>query len=258
MLLDIFKSVVDELLLERILLLYHSKSIKSYNLCRLENEHYFIKALVKSSGIYGVSANLDISNGQITIDHYCTCSHSQNLLCEHAAVAIYKFLVDDFINLYLSSIKLIQTEGKISKEAKKIESKVKIFLNYAREDQDIVVDLYEKLIARGFNVWIDCRNILPGELWEQAIINAIKSADLFLACVSNNSINKRGMLQKELKNALSVWETKIDSDIYLIPVRLQSCEVPDCLQKFQWVNLFEETGLSSLIKALQARMEYKV
>ncbi len=47
----------------------------------------------------------------------------------------------------------------------------------------------------------------------------------------------------------------LDSDIYLIPVRLEDCEVPESLRDFQWVNLFEEKGWTLLAKAIQVGME---
>jgi hypothetical protein len=43
----------------------------------------------------------------------------------------------------------------------------------------------------------------------------------------------------------------LDSDIYLIPARLEDCEVPERLGDFQWVDLFEEDGWTRLVKAIQ-------
>ena len=43
------------------------------------------------------------------------------------------------------------------------------------------------------------KDILPGELWVNSIQTAIQNSDFFLACLSKNSVDKRGMLQKEIK-----------------------------------------------------------
>jgi len=40
----------------------------------------------------------------------------------------------------------------------------------------------------------------------------------------------------------------------LIPVRLEECEVPDGLKKWQWVDLFKPSGFERLIEALRARV----
>jgi DNA-binding NarL/FixJ family response regulator len=130
-----------------------------------------------------------------------------------------------------------------------------IFLCYARLDQRKVDALYDKLSDLGFKPWMDKRDILPGEIWEAAIQKAIRRSDFFLACLSVNSVNRRGQIQKEIKKALDIWEEKLDSDIYLIPVRLEDCEVPESLHRFQWVNLFEEDGWTRLVEALRAGAE---
>ncbi len=135
-----------------------------------------------------------------------------------------------------------------------MKSKAKIFLSYARTDQDKVKILYQKLSKEGFNPWMDI-DILPGENWRNAIKKAIKRSDFFLACLSANSVNRRGYIQKEIRDALEIWKEKLDNDIYLIPVRLEDCEVPESLSDFQWVNLFEDGSWEKLKKATQVGME---
>jgi len=130
-----------------------------------------------------------------------------------------------------------------------------IFLSYARPDEEKVKNLYRKLSDAGFKPWMDTKDILPGEIWQSCIQKAIRCSDFFLACLSSDSVSKRGFLQKEIKGALDIWQEKLDSDIYLIPVRLEDCEVPESLRKFQWVNLFEEDGWTRLVRAIQEGLE---
>lgn len=132
---------------------------------------------------------------------------------------------------------------------------VRLFLSYARNDHDKVEKLYQDLTDVGFKPWMDTKDILPGEEWRKALNKAISKAHFFLACLSNNSVNKRGVIQDEIKAALETWRQKLEDDIYLIPVRLEKCEVPESLARFQWVDLFEPWGLERLIRALKAGME---
>jgi hypothetical protein len=132
---------------------------------------------------------------------------------------------------------------------------VQIFLSYAREDEEKVESLYQKLSDAGFKPWMDKKDILPGERWEFSIRKAIRRSDFFLACLSANSVNRRGWIQKEIKGALDMWQEKLDSDIYLIPVRLADCRVPESLSDFQWVDLFEEGGWTRLMRAIQVGLE---
>jgi hypothetical protein len=132
---------------------------------------------------------------------------------------------------------------------------VEIFLSYAQEDKDEVENLYQRLSNAGFKPWMDKKDILPGERWKSSIHRAVQSSDFFLVCLSVNSVNKRGFLQKEIKDALDIWQEKLESDIYLIPVRLEDCETPETLGDFQWVNLFEEDGWARLVQAIRVGMK---
>jgi hypothetical protein len=130
--------------------------------------------------------------------------------------------------------------------------KAQIFLSYAREDREKVRKLYQKLSDAGFKPWMDIEDLLPGEQWQRSVQQAIQRSDFVLACLSTRSITKRGFLQKEFSLALDTWLENLASDIYLIPVRLEECEVPERLRDFQWVNLFEEDGWEKLVKAIRA------
>jgi hypothetical protein len=140
-------------------------------------------------------------------------------------------------------------------EGFQVEAMPQIFLCYAREDEGKVESLYQRLSNAGFKPWMDKKDLLPGERWVYCVHKAIRCADFFLACLSANSVKKRGFLQEEIKYALDVWKKKLEYDIYLIPVRLEKCEAPESLREFHWVNLFEEDGWVRLVKGIQAGMK---
>ena len=64
-----------------------------------------------------------------------------------------------------------------------------------------------------------------------------------LVCLSRTAITKEGFVQREIRLALEVAEEKPEGTIYIIPARLENCEVPERLAEWQWVNLFEDQGL---------------
>ena len=115
--------------------------------------------------------------------------------------------------------------------------------------------LYQKLSASGLQPWMDTYNLLPGEQWELAIRNALRQAEFVVVCLSRHAAYKRGFLQKEIKTALDLLREKLDSDIYVIPVRLEKCQVPDSLQTLQWVDLFEADGWPRLLHAIKTGVE---
>ncbi len=102
-----------------------------------------------------------------------------------------------------------------------LPTKPTIFLSYARQDRDKVEKLYQELSDARFHPWVDIKDIHPGENWKKVLIKAIRESPFFLACLSKNSVDKRGMVQAEIKEALDVWREKLETDIYLIPVRLE-------------------------------------
>lgn len=136
--------------------------------------------------------------------------------------------------------------------------KAQIFLSYAREDRVKVEVLYQQLSEAGFRPWMDKKDLLPGERWKSSIGRAIRRSDFFVICLSTNSVHKRGFFQKEIRSALEIWREKLESDIYLIPVRLDDCEVPDSLSEFQWLNLFKEDDWTHLVRALQTGIERRL
>jgi len=132
-----------------------------------------------------------------------------------------------------------------------MENRALIFLSYARKDKDRVVDLYQRLFNEGHKPWMDVRDILPGENFRLAIESAIHRADFFIAVLSSNSVDRRGFIQRELKQALDIWKENLESDIYLIPLRLEECESPPGLRDFQRVDLFDNDGWTRLLEALK-------
>lgn len=123
-------------------------------------------------------------------------------------------------------------------------------MSYAQEDIREVSQLYQRLIENGLNPWMDTESILPGEEWKPKLMKAIREATVFIACLSANSVSKRGVIQEEIREALKTWEQKLPDDIYLIPLRLEKCEVPQCLSRFQRVDLFQEKGFNKLLDSL--------
>jgi len=130
---------------------------------------------------------------------------------------------------------------------------LKVFLCHASDDKPSVRLLYERLCAENIDPWIDEENLLPGQYWEQEIPKAVRNSDAVIVCLSQASINKRGYIQKEIKYALDLADEQPEGVIFLIPLRLQNCDVTQRLQPLQWVDYFHEKGHERLMRALRAR-----
>jgi hypothetical protein len=130
---------------------------------------------------------------------------------------------------------------------------LRIFLCHSSDDKPVVRDLYGRLLSDGMQPWLDEKNILPGQDWELEIRKAVKNTDVVIVCLSSVSINKRGFVQKEIKFALDVADEQPEGTIFLIPLRLDKCDVPERLRAIQWVDYFEPGGYLRLIAALKER-----
>ena len=94
---------------------------------------------------------------------------------------------------------------------------------------------------------------LPGQDWNLEIARAVKTADCVVVCLSKTSVNKEGYVQKEISFALDAAQEKPEGAIFLIPVRLEHCQPPARLERWHYVDLFEETGFERLLLSLQYR-----
>ena len=132
-----------------------------------------------------------------------------------------------------------------------------VFLAYGKEDAPKVRCLCDALAAVGFNPWMDERKLLPGQNWPRAIEAAIETSDFFLACYSENSVNKKGGFQAEIRYALDCARQLPLDEIYVVPVRLGACRVPRSIQReLQYVDLFPDwiDGLARLVTTLRGEL----
>jgi formylglycine-generating enzyme required for sulfatase activity len=131
--------------------------------------------------------------------------------------------------------------------------RLKVFLCHTSGDKPAVRELYHRLRAEGFNPWLDEEKLLPGQDWQLEIPQAVRSSDAVVICLSRRAVTKAGYVQKEIRYALDVADEQPEGAIFLIPLRLEECEVPQRLRRWQWEDLFREQGYERLVRALRAR-----
>ena len=78
-------------------------------------------------------------------------------------------------------------------------------------------------------------------------------SDVILLCLSKKSVDKEGYVQKEIRIALDRALEMPEGRIFLIPARLEECELPYKIRNYQWVDLFATDGADKLMKSLNLR-----
>ncbi len=135
--------------------------------------------------------------------------------------------------------------------------RIRVFLAYADEDRTQVKKLYAELQKAGFEPWMDQEKLVPGQNWPRAIERAIELSDFFLGCFSRKSAGKRGHFQCELRYALDLAGRVPLEDIFLVPLRLDDCEVPGQIaRKTQYVDLFPDwqVGVTKLTNMMRRQV----
>lgn len=131
-----------------------------------------------------------------------------------------------------------------------------VFISYAREDAEVARKLYKELKKNSISAWLDKEDLLPGMNWEHEIQYQIRKSSHFIALMSKNSVNKKGYVQKELKQGLEILREYPENEVYLIPVRIDD-SVPQSfeLQKIHWVDLLDDwdSSIRKIIKVVSLR-----
>ena len=111
-----------------------------------------------------------------------------------------------------------------------------IFISYSSKDREIAETICQALESRGYNCWISCRDVRPGENFQEAIVHALRSAKVMLLVFTSNA-NNSDEIKKELVLAGRHRVT-------VVPVRVEDVVPNDAFTyEFatrQWVDLFKD------------------
>jgi hypothetical protein len=140
------------------------------------------------------------------------------------------------------------------------DRKLRVFLCYASQDKPVVRELYQRLNSEGWiDPWLDEEKLLPGQDWDMEIEKAVENADAVIVCLSNNSVNKEGYIQKELRFVLDIALEKPEGEIFIVPIRLDDCEIPRKIRSWHYVDYFpvsyQSVALQKLLDSLKIRAE---
>jgi len=128
-----------------------------------------------------------------------------------------------------------------------------VFLIHAHSDRDIVHKLYTRLNSDGIHVWLDAEQLQPGQDWQHEIRNAILKSDVIVVCLSRGFDKQQGYRHEELKLAFEKANFLPDDEVFIIPVRLEECDMPEPLRRLHRVDLFKAGGYKKLVQALREK-----
>ena len=131
-----------------------------------------------------------------------------------------------------------------------------VFISYASQNRERILDLVERLRGAGVSVWIDQMGIEGAAMWSQQIVAAIRDCKVLILSISKNSASSENVV-KEL--ALASEGRK-----RILPVFIEEAEIPETMayqlagiQRVEFFEGNEEAGLKAVIRAL-ATLDVKV
>ncbi len=131
-----------------------------------------------------------------------------------------------------------------------------VFISHSHSDADVANSICEIIEKQGISCWIAPRDVRPGKIWDDEIVDGIESCKAMIILVSNHSNNSMHV-RKEIELALNQKNS-------IFPVLIQDVE-PEKKLKFiltgiHWVNAWKpplEEHLNELIQALQELLDGK-
>jgi nucleotide-binding universal stress UspA family protein len=110
----------------------------------------------------------------------------------------------------------------------------KVFVSYAREDEDYVKKLRAHLRSLELDgmitLWTDDQ-ILTGDAWAEEIQKQMDQTDIMLLLMSPDFVNSDFIQRVELKQAL---ERKVAGKNLVVPVNLRRVHLPEFLSRLQY------------------------
>jgi hypothetical protein len=130
-----------------------------------------------------------------------------------------------------------------------------VFISYCSEDFKHVLEVRSKLEEAGFTVRMKAHSIVGGEEWRKKLVGFICQADVFVACISSTWGDREIFAYKEVSVACEL-EEKLPKEVsFIIPARLEECNIPQELENRQQVDLHVVPGIETLLKAIQGTLE---
>src|SRR5262249_25525224 len=147
----------------------------------------------------------------------------------------------------------IPTNG-VSAAAKSADRKTRVFISYSRKDMNAAEMLVSALNVRGFEAYLDKKDILPGEPWQERLGGLILSADAVAFLISPDSIASK----------ICSWEIDYTESLHkkLLPVlhRQVIGQVPERLARLNYIFLRAEddfeNGVDTLASAIETDIDW--
>lgn len=111
------------------------------------------------------------------------------------------------------------------------QSKVpSVFISYSRSEAPLAQYVNDQLQDRGFDPWLDFKDLRPGELWDEQLKQAVSGADAAVLIISRRSVSSEHVSDE--------WTAALDQGKRLVLLVFEAVPLPEELSaaKCEWVD----------------------
>ncbi len=113
-----------------------------------------------------------------------------------------------------------------------------VFLSHNHVDKPRVRQLAERLRGAGLRVWFDEWTIRAGDIIALKVDEGLEQSRVLVLCISPNALASGWVA---LERSTAVHRDPANAERRFVPLMLTSCELPDTLRRYKYVDFHEET-----------------
>jgi hypothetical protein len=118
-----------------------------------------------------------------------------------------------------------------------------VFISYSRTDADFVDLLLRLLLSKGYDAWLDRRDIEAGSRWDVAVEQAIQARSHLVVVLTPESAASQ--------NVADEWSYALEEGKTVVPLLYRPCSIPMRLRRLQWID-FDQQPFAQGFKTLSA------
>ncbi len=132
---------------------------------------------------------------------------------------------------------------------------MEVFLSYPSERLKIAREVYDFLKSVDVDAWFDKTSLVAGQDWDRERTEAQRRADLTVLICSRETVERAGVIQREVQDILDLLKAKPIGQIYLVSVRTDDIRLPPELAKYHYVNHFEQDWKLQLGRSIELKFK---
>ena len=132
---------------------------------------------------------------------------------------------------------------------------MKVFISYPSEQEKVAREIFYFLRSLGLDPWFDKEKLVAGQDWFNEIKSAQQDTDLTILVYFSETLDKKGVIQREIKEILDQITVRPFGHIYLVSIRTKELRLPTELAKYQYIDFFSQNWKIQLARSVELKLQ---